>query len=67
MDLERTEKNYGFTDRIKDNIKNSSIYQRVSAGLTAGLSLAYELYWMSEFNKIKGNFSGPTESGNIYI
>ena len=63
---EITGKKSGFTDKIKNNIKNSSVYQRVSAGLTAGLSLAYELYWMSKFNEIEG-IMGKGEDGKIYL
>ena len=63
---EITGKKSGFTDRIKSNIKNSSVYQRVSAGLTAGLSLAYELYWMSKFREIDG-YLGANSDGKVSI
>ena len=65
--IDGTEKKYGFTDKIKDNIKNSSIYQRVSTGLTFGLSLAYELYWMSKFREIDDYFRGPNSDGEIHL
>ena len=65
--IDGTQEKYGFTNKIKDNIKNSSIYQRISAGLTFGISLASELYWLHEFNKVKDAYYGPTEDGSVYI
>lgn len=57
-----------YTDAyIKNDLKDKSIVDKFFGLIAFGSTLAYEIKWWKEFDKIEGNMKGPTSEGQVFL